>query len=115
MDASWQPDPTGRHQYRWWDGAGWTESVADDGRTSTDPVGPSASTSASPPTVVGATAGSPFGAPAGSPLGAPGPVPAAHSLPDYSTPTVKKSGGAGKWIAIAVVAVLALGVVGFLV
>lgn len=29
--AGWYPDPVGRHQVRWWDGARWTERVADDG------------------------------------------------------------------------------------
>lgn len=34
--AAWHPDPTGRHQFRYWDGAAWTEHVADDGVTSSD-------------------------------------------------------------------------------
>ena len=29
--SSWEPDPTGRHQYRWFDGEEWTDQVADDG------------------------------------------------------------------------------------
>ncbi|MXZ76797.1 MAG: RDD family protein [Acidimicrobiia bacterium] len=29
--SSWEPDPTGRHQYRWWDGEQWTDQVSDDG------------------------------------------------------------------------------------
>ena len=36
--SSWEPDPTGRHQYRWWDGEEWTDQVADDGVQSVDPV-----------------------------------------------------------------------------
>jgi hypothetical protein len=35
-EASWRPDPTGRHQYRYWDGSGWTDAVADNGLQSTD-------------------------------------------------------------------------------
>ena len=31
--AAWHPDPTGRHQYRWWDGEHWTTTVSDDGVT----------------------------------------------------------------------------------
>ena len=27
--AGWYPDPTGRHERRWWDGNGWTHEVAD--------------------------------------------------------------------------------------
>lgn len=35
----WLPDPSGRHELRWWDGAQWTEHVSDAGETSTDPEG----------------------------------------------------------------------------
>jgi hypothetical protein len=37
VPAGWYPDPTGRHQYRYWHGTGWTDTVGDDGRTSSDP------------------------------------------------------------------------------
>jgi hypothetical protein len=37
-DPSWQPDPTGRNHYRWWDGTQWTDSVSTDGVVSLDPV-----------------------------------------------------------------------------
>jgi uncharacterized protein YxjI len=33
----WFPDPFGRHESRWWDGAKWTEHVASHGRQSVDP------------------------------------------------------------------------------
>jgi hypothetical protein len=33
----WYPDPSGRHQTRWWDGRQWTSHVADNGVQSTDP------------------------------------------------------------------------------
>lgn len=36
VPPSWAPDPSGRHQYRWWDGAAWTASVHSAGITSTD-------------------------------------------------------------------------------
>jgi len=36
--AAWHPDPTGRHQYRWWDGNAWTANVSDNGVASEDPV-----------------------------------------------------------------------------
>ena len=36
--AEWYPDPTGRHQLRYWAGAAWTDAVADDGDRSTDPM-----------------------------------------------------------------------------
>jgi uncharacterized membrane protein YhaH (DUF805 family) len=36
--AGWLPDPTGRHQLRYWDATQWTPSVSDDGVTSVDPL-----------------------------------------------------------------------------
>lgn len=36
--AGWRSDPTGRHEYRWWDGRQWTNQVADRGVQSTDEV-----------------------------------------------------------------------------
>ncbi|HYF46665.1 MAG TPA: DUF2510 domain-containing protein [Acidimicrobiales bacterium] len=36
--GGWHPDPTGRHQHRWWDGTQWTDQVSDGGSTSTDPM-----------------------------------------------------------------------------
>ncbi len=36
--GAWHPDPTGRHQQRYWDGARWSEHVSDDGQTSSDPL-----------------------------------------------------------------------------
>lgn len=38
LAARWMNDPTGRHQYRYWDGANWTENVYDAGVESRDPV-----------------------------------------------------------------------------
>jgi hypothetical protein len=35
----WQPDPTGRHEYRYWDGTKWSDDVSDGGVTANDPVG----------------------------------------------------------------------------
>ena len=29
--AGWQPDPTGKHDHRYWDGTQWTDNVADAG------------------------------------------------------------------------------------
>ena len=36
--ANWYPDPTGRHELRYWDGARWSDHVSDQGVTGTDPV-----------------------------------------------------------------------------
>ena len=34
--ANWYPDPVGRHQLRYWDGARWTEHVSTDGQAGLD-------------------------------------------------------------------------------
>lgn len=39
LPEGWLPDPTRRHELRWWDGQRWTEHVSDDGVTSTDQPG----------------------------------------------------------------------------
>lgn len=36
--ASWHPDPMGRFQYRWWDGAAWTAHVSTNGQVFADPT-----------------------------------------------------------------------------
>lgn len=38
MDAQWQPDPSGQHEYRWWDGQQWTENVSNQGVVSQSPM-----------------------------------------------------------------------------
>jgi hypothetical protein len=48
VPASWAPDPTGRHQWRWWSGAGWTDHVADDGDQHEDPLDPDPSSPSDP-------------------------------------------------------------------
>ncbi len=37
--GSWQPDPDGRFDYRWWDGRNWTDQVSHQGRTHVAPPG----------------------------------------------------------------------------
>jgi hypothetical protein len=123
MDASWQPDPTGRHEYRWWDGASWTDSVADGGVTSTDPLsGPAGAAGqeparqAAPATVIAGT--EPVNVGGASPQTGAGPSWASGGtqLPQYGEqPTTKKKGGAGKWIVLAIVVVAVLGAVAFFV
>jgi len=38
--AGWLSDPTGRFEYRYWDGSQWTENVSRAGQTAADPLGP---------------------------------------------------------------------------
>jgi hypothetical protein len=40
VPAQWAPDPSGRHELRWWDGRGWSEHVADGGARGVDPLSP---------------------------------------------------------------------------
>jgi hypothetical protein len=35
--AAWHPDPSGRHEQRYWDGAAWTDHVMDKGQPGNDP------------------------------------------------------------------------------
>lgn len=37
--GSWQPDPEGRYEYRWWDGQRWTDQVSHRGQVSRVPLG----------------------------------------------------------------------------
>ena len=37
--GSWQPDPSGRHELRYWSGTAWTDDVSDQGVTGRDPLG----------------------------------------------------------------------------
>jgi hypothetical protein len=53
-DAAWLPDPTGRFQYRYWDGSAWSAAVSRQGSQETDalstqPPPPPSSTQAPPP------------------------------------------------------------------
>ena len=36
--ADWHPDPFGRHELRYWDGAQWTAHVSSHGRQSVDEI-----------------------------------------------------------------------------
>jgi uncharacterized protein YxjI len=36
LPADWYPDPSGRHEHRYWDGTRWTEHVASHGRQGVD-------------------------------------------------------------------------------
>lgn len=38
VEGRWHPDPTGRHQLRWWDGQVWTERVMDGDTETVDPL-----------------------------------------------------------------------------
>ncbi len=48
-DGAWYPDPTGRHQQRFWDGTAWTDRVNDAGVPGSDPLGAGPPTAAPAP------------------------------------------------------------------
>ncbi|HET6736624.1 AIM24 family protein [Mycobacterium sp.] len=37
--GSWQPDPEGRYDYRWWDGQHWTDQISHQGQAGRAPMG----------------------------------------------------------------------------
>lgn len=52
--AGWYPDPLGRYEFRYWDGAAWTDQAARGGRTVVDPLdGPPAHRDTVPAAVEG--------------------------------------------------------------
>ena len=60
--GKWQPDPFGRHEYRYFDGSVWTENVSDQGSTGFDPPVGSPGQPPPPPGAVGVAAAPPQGA-----------------------------------------------------
>ena len=38
--SGWYPDPSGRHEHRYWHGDAWTNQVADSGEVTHDDPGP---------------------------------------------------------------------------
>jgi cytoskeletal protein RodZ len=47
VDAGWHADPSGRHEYRYWDGSGWTDQASDNGVSLLDPLAAPSSETAS--------------------------------------------------------------------
>lgn len=121
--AGWQPDPTGRHEHRYWDGTTWTDNVSDAGTAATDPF-----TEAAAPETAGASDAPTWADPTTTTPVAPADTTAAWSttpgapVPPLPQPVVAGSDGNGgskrglligggilAAIAVAVIAVLALG------
>ena len=102
---SWQPDPTRRHQYRYFDGAKWTDHVADHGQSTKDPY-----TLQPPPLPVGPTVpAAPSPAPAQAPTASREPTEpnSATSANTQARAVSRESGGrevygAGTWDFIVV-------------
>lgn len=82
--AAWHPDPTGRHELRYWDGTAWSDHVSDRGITGTDALGgapPATSDSPSAPGFGTPPIGSPTGWGASPPSASSGTQPAVGSDP----------------------------------
>ncbi|HKY67049.1 MAG TPA: DUF2510 domain-containing protein [Acidimicrobiales bacterium] len=130
----WLPDPTGRHEYRYWDGASWTSDVSDAGTTAIDaltaplpaPGAPAAppepgdptqvidgTGSYAPPTATFGPPTAPYDASAG---GAPpsGPYVPPPGTGGYPQPTPRRSGpSTGLLVGLAVLAVALIAGIGF--
>ena len=90
--GSWQPDPHGRHQYRYWDGSAWTDQVADDGVTAVDAPDPGG---APPPSGADVPADGTAGEPADGTAGEPADGTAGEpTAPTPVAPTTTSSWGA---------------------
>ncbi|MCW2733619.1 MAG: hypothetical protein JWR13_4435 [Mycobacterium sp.] len=48
--GSWQPDPEGRYDDRWWDGQGWSDQVSQQGQVGRAPLGGAPAPQAQPQT-----------------------------------------------------------------
>lgn len=106
----WQPDPTGRHEHRYWDGSKWTDDVADAGEASTDAYDPGEAAATDPTTAGPVTPGDPTAEwpPAPAP-----PVASGSPVEEPGSAGPKKGlligGGILAAVVVAVVAFLLLG------
>lgn len=113
---AWHPDPQGRHEHRYWDGAQWTDQVSDGGRVGTDPVdSPKAAEAAQPtaPMAGGGYAGpaGPAGVPGapGAPMPGPAGVPGAPGAPMPGPPS---KGGLSVGLLVGIGAAVAIVIIG---
>ena len=106
--ADWYPDPAGRHEFRFWDGAGWTSSVSDRGQVSVDPIDAPAAPSVPPVPVASA-------APVPADAAAPVSFVAAVPLPVASAPQKPAGGGVMRLVILgaALILLVAVGVWGY--
>ncbi len=105
----WYPDPLARHEHRYWDGATWTDDVADQGVAGSDPLGPPPPTPAPHPE---AEPHPDLAHPAGPP-----PYQPASGAPPYQpgAPVQRTGPPVGLIVGLAIGAVVVIGLVVFLV
>lgn len=116
--ASWQVDPTGRHEHRYWDGEQWSDTVSDGGSTSVDPYGQAPVAAAptppapEPPAVTPAPVAVPQPEPAPPAVPAPpAPAPAPHAAAAPDAPATAHNVHFVSTIVAAGLAVVAIIVV----
>lgn len=94
--ADWYADPSGRYQYRYWDGSQWTDQVSSGGPSALDPNPLSASMVNTPP----------------APGSKAAPVTPEPAPPQPAVQVSQKSGGMGFGVVlgalVALIAVIAL-------
>ena len=107
--ASWQPDPTGRHEHRYWDGQVWTDTVSDAGSTAVDAYEVAAPTPVVAPTVEPQPAPAAPVAPTAATVPTPSPVPAASPAVERLGPDAKSHVAVGgSLVSMVVVGVIAI-------
>jgi hypothetical protein len=120
--AGWNPDPTGRHEYRYWNGGTWTDDVSDNGVASVDPVGGHDPSSGDPTERIDATqqyAPQPgpqpggYGPQPGPPPGGYGPSHPSGSGQFPPGPPVKSGPSTGLLVGLAAVAVALIAGIAF--
>jgi Fibronectin type III domain/Protein of unknown function (DUF2510) len=121
--AGWYADPASRHENRYWDGTGWTASVADRGVTAADPLespplpaeASPATATAAPATAAPATAAPATAAPATSAPATAAPAMAAPAMavsatvaPATAATATPQRGRSRRTVLVAVIAVVAV-------
>lgn len=98
--ASWQPDPTGRHEHRYWDGQVWTDTVSDAGSTSVDAYDIAPAPPVEP---------QPAPAPTAATVPTPSPVPASSpAVERFGADATSHSSVGGGMVSIVVVSIIAI-------
>jgi hypothetical protein len=101
-EPGWYADPNGRHEYRYWDGATWSDQVSDGGVVSTDPP------TVQDPTVATPTAEGPS-APPVVPVGMGG------AETPYVPPSAMGDSGEGRKLPVGILALAGLAVAAIVV
>jgi hypothetical protein len=114
--AGWYPDPTGRHQHRWFDGDDWTDQIADDQVVGDDPVRGGGDAPVEPAADPAATQAVPEAQPQPTPVGGPPAGPSGPYVPppgtEYAAAPASSKGGPNKGLLIGLGVLVVLVIVG---